>query len=196
MKPSSIRNRMEKLKNMRNLDIQPDTHYSIVTIINWELYQSNEKKEDTQEDRHRTTKGQPKDTDKNDKNDKKEKKINKRKDFISPYLGEFKNVKLTSEELAKLELKFLDAVDRIENLSVYIQSKGDKYKDHYATILNWDRMAKKKEGKTVKPTTYAQAQDLERRGRAKWLKEMEDDNQGSSDQGTGKAITLLPGDQV
>jgi len=72
MKESSIRNRMVKLKNMQNLDMQPDTHYSIVTIINWEIYQDNNLKEDRQEDRQRTTKGQPKDTNKNDKNEKKE----------------------------------------------------------------------------------------------------------------------------
>ena len=71
MKPSSIRNRMKKLENMRNLDMQPDTHYTIITITNWSSYQLVEKKEDSEEDRHRTTKGQPKDTDKNDKKEKK-----------------------------------------------------------------------------------------------------------------------------
>lgn len=71
MPESSIRNRMKKLKNMQNLDMQPDTHYSIITIINWNTYQVNEKKEDRQEDNQRTGKGQPKDTNKNVKNVKK-----------------------------------------------------------------------------------------------------------------------------
>jgi len=74
MKPSSIRNRMEKLKNMKNLDIQPDTHYSIVTIINYDTYNPPVKKEDRQEDNQGTGKGQPKDTDNNEENVKKEKK--------------------------------------------------------------------------------------------------------------------------
>ena len=79
MKPSSVRNRMEKLKNMRNLDIQTDTHYSIVTICNWESYQ-NIKNENGQtkgqpEDNRRTTVGQPEDTENNDKNVKNDKNI-------------------------------------------------------------------------------------------------------------------------
>lgn len=39
MKPSSVRNRMKKLKSMQNLDIKPDTHFSIITIMNWGIYQ-------------------------------------------------------------------------------------------------------------------------------------------------------------
>lgn len=40
--PSSIRNRMQTLKNLKMVDIQPDKHYSIVTVLNWDLYQGNE----------------------------------------------------------------------------------------------------------------------------------------------------------
>ena len=55
--------------------------------------------------------------------------------------GEFKNVKLMPEQYEKLKTKFgvKEADERIESLSEYIQAKGDKYKDHYATILMWDR---------------------------------------------------------
>ena len=74
MKPSSIRNRMEKLKSMRNVDIQPDTHYSLITIINYDTYNLPQNKEDRQEDKQRTGKGQPKDTNNNEENDKNEKK--------------------------------------------------------------------------------------------------------------------------
>lgn len=74
MKPSSVRNRMEKLKKMRNLDIQTSGHYSIVSICNWEAYQAGEfddkNKSGQPQDNQRTGKGQPKDTDKNVKNEK------------------------------------------------------------------------------------------------------------------------------
>jgi len=56
---------MEKLKKVGNLAIQTDTHFSVVTIVNWELYQGAFKKEDTQPDKQRTPKGQPKDTNNN-----------------------------------------------------------------------------------------------------------------------------------
>ena len=59
--------------------------------------------------------------------------------------GEFKNVLLTDEEYKKLEEK--NALSQIENLSSYMASIGKKYKDHYATILNWDRREKQQEEK-------------------------------------------------
>lgn len=54
-------------------------------------------------------------------------------------------VQLTKDEHRKLIEKFgqKGADDRIENLSLYIQSKGDKYRSHYATILNWDKRDRK-----------------------------------------------------
>lgn len=53
--------------------------------------------------------------------------------------GEYKNVLLTDEELEKLKDRFPDWEDRIERLSLYIESKGACYKSHYATILSWAR---------------------------------------------------------
>ena len=51
--------------------------------------------------------------------------------------GEYGNVLLTDEELAKLKEAFFDWEERIERLSGYIASTGKKYKSHYATIRNW-----------------------------------------------------------
>ncbi len=50
-------------------------------------------------------------------------------------------VRLTKDEHKKLIEKFgqKGTDERLENLSLYIQSKGDKYRSHYATILNWER---------------------------------------------------------
>jgi hypothetical protein len=76
MPESSVRNRMKKLKNMRNVDIKEDRQYSTISIVNWEGYQECEEKEDRQEDRQRTGKGQAKDTNKKGNKDKKGKKEN------------------------------------------------------------------------------------------------------------------------
>lgn len=58
--------------------------------------------------------------------------------------GEFNNVLLTDEEYQKLKDKFGAGLsDRIENLSIGIESKGYKYKNHYATILAWDKRDRK-----------------------------------------------------
>lgn len=50
-------------------------------------------------------------------------------------------VELTKDEYSKLIKKFGEkgTKDRIEGLGLYIQSKGDPYKSHYHTILNWER---------------------------------------------------------
>ena len=54
--------------------------------------------------------------------------------------GEFKNVLLTDDEHKKLTERFPnDCKERIERLSLYIESQGKKYKSHYATILSWAR---------------------------------------------------------
>jgi hypothetical protein len=37
--PSNIRNRLDFLRRRKMVDIQPDKHYSIVSVLNWELYQ-------------------------------------------------------------------------------------------------------------------------------------------------------------
>ena len=68
--------------------------------------------------------------------------------------GEHKNVFLTDEELEKLKNKISDYQEYIEKLSRYIASKGDSYKSHYATILNWYNRDLK-EGKIKKKSEHS-----------------------------------------
>lgn len=103
MKPSSVRNYIAKLRNLKNLNVKQDTQedtqnhgrqdrlYSIISIINWEIYQGNFKKldsqkdgqlntqEDRQEDNQRTTKGH--------KQELKKKKKYILRDSANPALG-------------------------------------------------------------------------------------------------------------
>ena len=64
---------------------------------------------------------------------------NKKENNKKKKYGEFENVLLTDEEYQKLKDKFKDYEEKIQNISYYLKSKGDKYKSHYATILNWAR---------------------------------------------------------
>lgn len=57
MKPSTVRNRIQKLKKMGNVDIKVASQYSIIIIINWDTYQVPNEKEDRRKDRQRTGKG-------------------------------------------------------------------------------------------------------------------------------------------
>lgn len=62
----------------------------------------------------------------------------------SPY-GEFQNVMLTVREYESLLEKCgRQAGELIERLSSYMESRGRRYKSHYATLLNWSRRDKEK----------------------------------------------------
>ena len=67
MDESTVYKRMQKLESMENLNIQSNTHYSLVTILNYELYQGYQNDEVTGKV---TPKEQPSNTNKNDKNEK------------------------------------------------------------------------------------------------------------------------------
>jgi hypothetical protein len=128
MNPETVRKRMNKLKNMQNLTINSTNQYSLVTIVNWESYQGKKNKVPAKvpgKYQASTT------NNKDNKDNNKEKHI----------YGEFKNVRLTDEESEKLKAQFGEEGTSfwIEQLSAYVESKGKKYKSHYATILNWDR---------------------------------------------------------
>lgn len=127
-----IRTKLKILKNINFLTIKPTNRFSIATIINYNTYNPQEETTNQQIDQqltsHKPATNQQLTTPKEYKKDKKN------------IYGEFKNVKLTSEEFEKLKLKFNSThLDRIEALSQYIEQKGKKYKSHYATILTWAR---------------------------------------------------------
>ena len=79
--------------------------------------------------------------------DKKRLEVDEEGEYISPatptkptkhIYGEYRNVRLTDDEVEKLKDKFpCDWVQRIENLSEGMARKGYKYKSHYLAILNW-----------------------------------------------------------
>ncbi len=134
-KPTSVYNRLKKLKKLGNVDIQPDTHFSIVTICNWSIYQKKDKAEEQVNgqptDKQLTGNGQPTDTNKNDKKEKNDK--NEKKQLFLDC------VKLTPDEHKKLIDKFgeADTREKIKSLNNYVMSKGTKYKSHYHTVLSW-----------------------------------------------------------
>lgn len=74
--------------------------------------------------------------------------------------GEFKNVKLSEEEHQKLIDKFGDKTtfDWIEKLSSWLKSNGKSKKDHYATILSWDRRDGNKDARF--PAKYPKPDEL------------------------------------
>ena len=83
----------------------------------------------------------------------------KRIDKSYSQYGEFNNVLLTDEEYIKLKERFGLKVTKelIANLSAGIESKGYKYRSHYAAILNWhrrDQVKSKDNGKKPLPDNF------------------------------------------
>lgn len=67
-KPTSVYKRLQKLKTLDFLNIQSDTHFSIISIRNWEKYQVREQAKEQPSDNQGTTKEQPSDTNNKDNN--------------------------------------------------------------------------------------------------------------------------------
>ena len=86
-------------------------------------------------------------------------KLNKTKYIkknIKKNYGENGNVKFTDEEYEKVKAYFpKDYTERIQGLDDYIQSKGKKYKDFFATLKTWAR----KDG--YKPPSVSEAKKEE-----------------------------------
>jgi len=77
--PSTLWQRLKKLKSTQNIDIESNSKYSIISIINWGIYQAQKNNCDSEKDRQKTGKRQPSDTNNNDNNEK-----NKYKPLSSP----------------------------------------------------------------------------------------------------------------
>ena len=108
------------------------------------------------EDKPKTTQKQPKNNPKQTPITNNQLPItNTNKDIKRPY-GECANVFLTDDEYAKITHEGLTGL--IEELSLYIASKGDKYRSHYAVIKQWaNRRKKEQAGNTsFRPNQFTQ----------------------------------------
>ena len=84
--PSTVRNRINRLEElgMIRVDSDKDRRYSVLTVINYDMYQGEEKSKDSKQDRRRTEGGQKEDT---TNKDKKEKKDNILEQVVKIYHG-------------------------------------------------------------------------------------------------------------
>lgn len=135
-----LRTSLEHLKSTHNITHTTNKQFSIITIENYNKYQDKQQGEQQTINKRSTNDQQTINNNINNNN-----KVNKEKNNIKEKYGQFENVLLTNDEYQKLKERFPDYDEKIENLSGYIASKGDKYKSHYATILNWSRKDDKQE---------------------------------------------------
>ena len=140
MSERQIRTCLNKLKTTNEVTIETTNKYSLISIVKYDFYQSDECCDDQQNVQQEVTQATSKRpaSDHNTRN----KEIKERKNYL--ILGEYGNVKLTEDQYEKLKSEFPDYQSRIESVSLYCASTGKKYKDYLATIRNWAKKEKPK----------------------------------------------------
>jgi hypothetical protein len=151
------RTAIEHLKSTREITLEATRRFSVATICKYEDYQTCDADgntrpntqpniELTQNQHTANTQVTPSKNIRIEEGKKKEKNI----------YGEFGNVRLSDEERGKLTKLMGDkgADAYIERMSAYLTDHPNKYKNHYATLLNWWRRDEDKRPKE-QPTQTA-----------------------------------------
>jgi hypothetical protein len=141
---------LKTLEQDKMLVKKSTTKYTIVTVLNWELYQHKGTTEEQQKNNNGTTTEQQRDTNK---------KLKKLKNEKKKSYGEYQHVKLTDKEFESLVSEIgLDNLNyMIKKVDEYVESnrKNKPYTNYNLVIRNWMKKEnfKKKEPKksTIKP---------------------------------------------
>ena len=162
--PRQFRTALSKLEKNGEITKKATSKFTVITVENYSKYQDVLTESDKRmtserqaDDKRMTSERQADDNTQESKESKKVKKV-KNNIYIRPHAGEFENVKLTKEELDKLQVSYSDCYEEyIEKLSSYLAQTGKRYKSHYATLLNWIRRdgkekQDKQKGNAVKVT--------------------------------------------
>jgi hypothetical protein len=141
----NVRTAIKNLVKTGDLTSKSHSKYRILTVINYDKYQTLNKQTNKQVTSNQQT------TNKQVTTDKELKESNKVIKVTKNIYSEF--VKLTDIEYKKLIDKFGSNItkDKIQTLSDYIGSSGKKYKSHYHTMLSWDNRDKKNNPKSNEP---------------------------------------------
>lgn len=130
---SKARRILNSFQSDGQIDRQAKRYGSLITLLNWNLYQKSDGQIDAKMTDERQTSDRRVTAIQECKNDK-----NVKNNISRHKYGEYKNVLLSDAELEKLKAEFPnDYLKWIDKLSCYMASKGTSYKNHLATIRNW-----------------------------------------------------------
>ncbi|MFA7185604.1 MAG: hypothetical protein WC082_11955 [Victivallales bacterium] len=121
-----IRTIIEFLKKAGNLTIKTTNRFSIISIINWDIYQGRETQNDQQNDQLPTSK-RPHTITKEHKHNKRGATLAPDNFLISDKMREYAKTKGFTGNLENLSEKFLN----------YHRAKGSKFSDWNAALRNW-----------------------------------------------------------
>lgn len=147
-----IRGTLDKLIRTGEVARLKHPNFSIISIKNWDKFQSEGTELGTERAQNRAQKGH------NNKNIKNKEDNLDTHNRVSKY-GEYNNVLLSDEDIEKLKTEFpADYIELIERLSSYMASTGKSYKNHLATIRNW---ARKENSKQAIPKNQKKASEYD-----------------------------------
>lgn len=159
----NVRTAINHLKSTGELTVRTTSKFSVITVINYNLYQDDNRQSNSQPtgdqqatNRHLTTIEERKNIRKEEYTltDAREES----EPMKHPY-GIYNNVYLTDQEMDELIKAYPgEYQDMIENLSTYMRSKGKIYDDHYATMMKWKREDAEK--KRQQADTYDYRKDV------------------------------------
>jgi DNA-binding transcriptional MocR family regulator len=135
---NKIQRTLKLFENDKQIEQQTTNKNRLITVLNWGMYQNNDKQNDKQMINKWETTDKQVITNKNDKNDNNERN-NIKENIIKKKYGSYKNVLLTDEEYNKLLTEYKEDKTRklITYLDEYIEMKGYKAKSHYLCIKKW-----------------------------------------------------------
>lgn len=124
---------IDVLKTETQIETQTSPRNTLVTVVNWKKYQLTGTQNGTQVGHKWDTSG----TQAGHLPIIKEREEGEEGEETRARYGPHSNVFLTAKELQQLQEKFPDWQQKIDRLSVYMQSSGKKYADHFSTICYW-----------------------------------------------------------
>ena len=144
MPESTIRDYIKILAKSKNIDIKTTNKYSVISVINWDLYQSTDEDADNKTTNKWTTNGQQMDTNKNGNNGENKKIIvltPEEQEFLS-VLETVKNYPLDREadlemyERLKDRYPDLNLVESVKDWAAYKMDNPLKLKDNPRSQVN------------------------------------------------------------
>jgi hypothetical protein len=145
---NSIYRHLKMLESLKNIEVKSNNKFSIVTICNWETYQSQEIENQQQIDSKSTTNRQQIDTYKNDKNNKNDKEDKKN---IKKKIPEWKNnfQIYLSDAVSEFKIRAEDKLWLEEQQAYYpgvdiLLSMQKMFREFWGTEAGWQNKKKAK----------------------------------------------------
>lgn len=148
----SIRTAIQHLKSTGEITIETTSKYSIITVKNYDSYQSLTNPSTINQ--QTTNKQLTNDQQQYKKNKKKKNNNEEQERGALSARGQFQNVFLSDREVKELSRLYPYSFEKkIERLSRYIEGNGKNYGNHFAVLLSWLEQDEEKD-KPKRKTSY------------------------------------------